>query len=175
MLFTNLPQKEKIKLFATPKPSPVNENFNRYDTLIAEACEQYQVDDDLVKLVIYCESGFNPNAISSRGAIGLMQLMPETAERLNVKNPRDPRENIFGGVKFLRYLLNLFNGELELALAAYHAGPGLVLSRRMVPAIPETRRYVDFIMGRYAPQDRKNRIYSYLTPDGAIFLTNIPR
>ncbi len=173
ILFTNIPKKENLNIFKPP--SPVLENLSRYDSIIDEACDQYQVDAELIRIIILAESGFNPNARSPRGAIGLMQLMPETARLLNIKNPYNPRQNIFGGVKFFRYLLNLFNGELELALAAYHAGPKIVMAKKAVPAIPETRQYVDFITGRYAPQDRRNRIYSYVTPDGGIFLTNIPR
>lgn len=173
IILTNLPKKEAIRVFQPPQP--VRENISRFDSIIDEAAELYQVDDELIKLVILCESGFNPKAKSPRGAMGLMQLMPETAKLLKVKDPWNPRDNIFGGVKFLRYLLNLFSGEIELALAAYHAGPKLVLARRAVPAIPETRQYVDFITGRYAPQERRNRIYSFVRPDGSIFMTNIPR
>lgn len=172
VLLTNVPRKENLNPFKPPVP--VRENEIRFDSIISEACDKYQVDDELIKLIIRCESGFNPNATSPRGAMGLMQLMPETARHLDVKNAYNPRQNIFGGVRFFRYLLNLFTGDLELALAAYHAGPKTVLSHRCVPAIPETRSYVDFITARYAPGLR-NRIYSYLTEDGTMFFTNIPR
>ena len=173
VLLTNLPRKEKLVIFKPP--AQIKENVCRFDSIISEAADQYRIDTELIKLIIQCESGFNPHARSPRGAIGLMQLMPETAKHLGVKNSFDPKENIFGGVKFLRYLLNLFNGDLELALAAYHAGPKIVLTLRRVPAIPETRSYVDFITARYAPQDRRTRIYTYLTEDGTMFFTNLPR
>jgi hypothetical protein len=97
------------------------------------------------------ESGFNPLAISVKGAQGLMQLMPATAQDLRVTNPFHPRENILGGVKYLRYLLNLFSGDLALALAAYNAGENAVLRYQCVPPYPETMAYVQKVLGLYDP------------------------
>ena len=146
-----------------------------YDHIIKHYCQVYDVDDQLVKLVIQKESEFNPRAVSSSGAIGLMQLMPETARSLGVKDPYNPRENIKGGVKYLSYLFDVFEGDLELALAAYHAGPGLVRRLNRVPEIPATLDYVDHIISRYGRGRKKNPVYFSLTEDGTPFFTNLPR
>lgn len=154
--------------------APVQEPFvcNEYDHIIAYYCDQYAVDPDLVKVVIQKESEFNPNAVSRSGAIGLMQLMPKTAEILGVHDPYDPWENIEGGVKFLRYLLDTFDGDVEFALAAYHAGPGAVQRAQGVPPIPETVEYVDYIMSRYSSGSRNNPVRLSLTEDGTPLITN---
>jgi soluble lytic murein transglycosylase-like protein len=128
-----------------------------------------------VRLVIEKESEFNPRAVSRSGAIGLMQLMPETAEILGVKNPYNPRENIRGGVKYLRDLFNIFDNDLELTLAAYHAGPGIVRRLNRIPAIPATIEYVDYILSRYGAARKKNPIYFLLTEEGTPLLTNRPK
>jgi hypothetical protein len=146
-----------------------------YDHIIKHYCQLYDVDDELVKLVIQKESEFNPHAVSCSGAVGLMQLMPETARSLGVKDPYNPRENIKGGVKYLSYLFDVFEGDLELALAAYHAGPGLVRRLNRVPEIPATLDYVDHIISRYGRGRKKNPVYFSLTEDGTPFFTNLPR
>jgi soluble lytic murein transglycosylase-like protein len=153
---------------------PVHEPFvcNEYDDIIGYYCDQYAVDPELVKILIQKESEFNPNAVSRSGAIGLMQLMPKTAEILGVKDPYDPWENIEGGVKFLRYLLDTFDGDVEFAIAAYHAGPGAVQRAQGVPPIPETVEYVDFIMTRYTGSARDNPVRLSLTEDGTPLITN---
>ncbi len=102
-------------------------NFEQYEPLIWKAAKKYRVDYALVKAVIKAESNFNPSAVSRKGAKGLMQLMPGTAGVLGVTNSFRPEENIHGGVRYLRYLLDLFNGDLNLALAAYNAGENAVL------------------------------------------------
>ena len=111
--------------------------MNRYIQL---AARYHQVDPLLVKAVIKAESNFDPNALSPKGAQGLMQLMPGTARDLEVDDPFDPFQNINGGTKYLRYLLDNFNGNVELSLAAYNAGPGRVAPLGAIPDIPETRR-----------------------------------
>ena len=112
------------------------------ETLIQEASRSHNVPPSLVKAVIRVESNFNPSATSPKGAQGLMQLMPGTADDLLVANPYDPRENISGGVRYLRMLLDRFNNRLHLALAAYNAGPQRVSQRYEVPPIPETQGFV---------------------------------
>jgi soluble lytic murein transglycosylase-like protein len=146
-----------------------------YNHIIRYYCQIYGIDAELVKLVIEKESNFNPNAVSTSGAIGLMQLMPETAEQLGVSDIYDPWQNIKGGVKFLRQLFDMFGGDLELVLAAYHAGPGLVKSLNRVPAIPATIDYVDYIIARYGPARKKIPIYFSLSEDGTPFFTNLPK
>jgi hypothetical protein len=100
----------------------------------------------LIKSVIRVESGFNPNAISQKGAQGLMQLMPETAARMGVRNPLDPSENVDGGARYLRELLGLFSNDVVKALAAYNAGPKRVEQFHGVPPYPETVKYVNKVI-----------------------------
>ena len=116
--------------------------FVRYDEWIREAATLYQIPEQLVRAVIKVESDYDPRAVSVSGARGLMQLMPDTADRLMVKDIADPRENIFGGVRFLRVLANSFNGDLELTVAAYNAGPGAVVQYGGIPPYAQTRDYV---------------------------------
>jgi soluble lytic murein transglycosylase-like protein len=116
--------------------------FSRYDEHIRQASALYQIPEQLVRAVIKVESDYDPRAVSVSGARGLMQLMPDTADRLQVRNIDDPRENIFGGVRFLRILANSFNGDLELTVAAYNAGEGEVMRSGGIPQIAETRDYV---------------------------------
>jgi soluble lytic murein transglycosylase-like protein len=117
--------------------------------LISELSRKYQVDFALIKAIIRAESGFNPFAVSRKGAKGLMQLMPETASRLNVSNIFNPRENIDGGVRHVKYLLSLFNEDLRLSLAAYNAGENLVADLRSIPPYRETVDYVRRVLSFY--------------------------
>jgi hypothetical protein len=116
---------------------------------VEEKAKQHNIDPNLVKAVIRVESNWNPGAVSRKGALGLMQLMPSTAALLGVANPFDPLENIDGGVRYLKHLIGRFNGDLILALAAYNAGPKIVEKRGMVPSIPETVAYVKRVMEYY--------------------------
>ncbi|WP_249755911.1 lytic transglycosylase domain-containing protein [Microvenator marinus] len=120
---------------------PVRERQSAYDDIIREAAEAYNVPFGFVKAVIRIESNFNPNAISHAGAMGLMQLMPRTAEAMNVRDPFDPRQNIFGGAKFLRILTDRYHGDINLILAAYNAGDAAVARYSGIP-YPQTRGYV---------------------------------
>ncbi len=119
-----------------------------FDAHIKEAANRYAVSEDLIAAVIEAESQFNARAVSRRGAQGLMQLMPATAATLGVRDPFDPRDNIDGGVRHLRSLMDRFNHDLPLALAAYNAGEQAVLQNRGVPPFRETRDYVSRIMRR---------------------------
>ena len=114
--------------------------------IIKEAASRYGVSEDLIAAVIEAESQFNPRAVSSRGAQGLMQLMPATAVTLGVENPFSPRENIHGGVRHLRSLMDRFDNNVPLALAAYNAGHVAVLQYGGIPPYPQTRAYVSRIL-----------------------------
>jgi soluble lytic murein transglycosylase-like protein len=114
----------------------------RYDEIIERYAEKYRVDATLVRAVIQVESNFNARCVSSKGARGLMQLMPGTAKRYGVKQVHDPEENIQGGVRYLSYLLGLFNDDLTRALAAYNAGEGAVQRYGGIPPYEETSTYV---------------------------------
>jgi soluble lytic murein transglycosylase-like protein len=123
--------------------------YTRYDAWIVEAAGLYQVPEALVRAIIRCESDYDPRAVSSAGARGLMQLMPDTAARLKVRDILDPRDNIFGGVQLLRELANEFNGDLVLTVAAYNAGDGAVLRFAGVPPYQQTREYVTAVTTYY--------------------------
>ena len=115
------------------------------DAIFEEAAARYDVSVDLLKAVAKAESGFNPNAVSKAGAIGVMQLMPATARSLGVADPYDARQNIMGGAKYLKENLDRFNGDVSLALAAYNAGPNAVQKYGGVPPYSETQNYVKVV------------------------------
>jgi soluble lytic murein transglycosylase-like protein len=160
--FTNCPRDAKFKLYIKESKQDVGEvvpsdssisfftkDASHYDPLISEFSKKYEVDFALIKAIIRAESGFNPLAISRKGAKGLMQLMPGTALRMNVSNIFNPRENIEGGVRYFKYLLSLFNNDLRLSLAAYNAGENLVLGMRTIPPYRETVDYVRRVLYFY--------------------------
>lgn len=132
-----------------------------YDASINEHSLRMGVSADLVRAVIQVESAFNPKAVSTKGAMGLMQLMPATARELGVVNPFEPHENIRGGVAYLKQLLNRYDQKVELALAAYNAGMGNVEKYGDVPPFKETRNYVNKITGA-APAVPPNAIYKWM-------------
>lgn len=129
------------------KAAPVNPP--RLDDVINTISDRHHIDPDLISSVIHAESGFNPRAVSRKGALGLMQLMPHTASQLGVTNPFDPGANVEGGTRYLRELLELYNFDLIKALAAYNAGPQRVQQYRGVPPYFETRAYVARVVRDY--------------------------
>ena len=120
-----------------------------YEPLIASASRNYAIDPDVIRAMIRAESNFNELAVSPKGALGLMQLMPATARELGVADVFDPAQNIHGGVRYLSQLLGTLDGDLSLALAAYNAGPARVFGKNRIPPIPETRTYVERVLKYY--------------------------
>lgn len=153
--FTNVPTSSKssnYKVYIKEIPNrPLESNItDLYDHVISEASHTHGVSFSLLKALIKAESNFNPRAVSSAGARGLMQLMPENIKTLKIKNPFDPRENIMGGTQYLKQLIDRFNGKLPLALAAYNAGPGIVDKYQQVPPFKETENFVKQVMKYYS-------------------------
>jgi soluble lytic murein transglycosylase len=151
--FTNVPSDPSYKynLFireiSKREPAAFSRySSNVYDEMISEASQKHGISFSLVKAVIKVESDFNPKAVSSAGALGLMQIMPENAKAFGMRDPFDPRENILTGTRYFRELLERFNGKLQLALAAYNAGPNLVGRYNRIPPIKETEDYVERVM-----------------------------
>jgi soluble lytic murein transglycosylase-like protein len=129
---------------------PTAELIRQYSSIIETAAKTHGVETALVHAVITAESGYNPRAVSRAGAQGIMQLMPGTARRFGVENSFDPSQNIHGGVKYLRELLTMFNGNRELALAAYNAGENAVIrAGNRIPPYAETMHYVPKVLGFY--------------------------
>lgn len=124
-------------------------DVNRYDATLRRAAEHYRLPMAFLKAVAKVESNFNPRAVSSANAKGLMQIIDSTARLLNVQDPFDPEQSIFGGARYLRTLANLFDGDLALTAAAYNAGPERVKRAGGVPKIPETMRYVERVLEMY--------------------------
>jgi len=166
--FSNLPDDKRYKLIrreagSAPAPvaapavaaaanvyMPAEESIRRFSPIVDTASRLHGVDAALIHAVISAESGYNPSALSKAGAMGLMQLMPQTAKRYGVTNIMDPVQNITGGVRYLRDLLSMFNGNLELAIAAYNAGENAVIKYgNKIPPYAETVQYVPKVLGFY--------------------------
>jgi soluble lytic murein transglycosylase-like protein len=156
--FTDIPNDHRFKVFMRDfkKDRKLRTSFRlsdcgrdpkEFDPIINSCALEFGVDKSLVKAVIYAESGYNPNAVSRKGAAGLMQLMPQTARDLKVANSFDPADNIRGGVRYLKFLLDTFKGDVAMALAAYNAGLAKVARYGGIPPYEETRNYVAKVMG----------------------------
>lgn len=152
----NLPTQTFTPAFSnvtfTPTASSFYNNPNkaRFNSLISRAAARHQVDEKLLHAVIQTESAYRPDAISSAGAVGLMQLMPATASRFGVMNSNNPEQNVDGGTRYLRHLLDMFPNNLDLAIAAYNAGENSVLRHNnSIPPYPETQNYVKQVLAIY--------------------------
>jgi soluble lytic murein transglycosylase-like protein len=170
----------------TPAPSSSNSKSDSYNSIIEKYAGDYHLDASLIKSIIATESGFNPKAVSPKGARGLMQLMPATAEQLGVSNSFDPEQNIEGGVKYLRSLMNSFNDDIALSLAAYNAGESRVQRLGKIPPIKETQNYVQSVTKLYEkskseakPQPvqeevKQPSLFRFIDESGVLQVTNIP-
>jgi hypothetical protein len=174
--FTNVPTDRHFQPLLVTRPPALN--YSRLKGTIYKTGRQYSVDPHLIRAVIKVESDFDPWAVSSAGAQGLMQLMPGTASALSVVNPFDPEENIDGGTRYLRYLLTLFQGNTKLAVAAYHAGETMIQRHGGIPPVPQTQEYVKKVMKTYQSykdvEQTNEMIYRVVTPEGQIIYTNRP-
>lgn len=184
--FTNTPRGsnyEKIISEGTGKvehktTNNITTGSPNYEEIILEKSRKYNLDPSLIRAVITAESNWQPRAVSSKGAMGLMQLIPSTARDMDVMNPFDPEENIEGGTRYLRYLLDMFDGDLNLALAAYNAGPETVRKFSGIPPITETRDYVKRVLSMYKGKTgvitQNPSIYKVVLEDGSVLFTNTP-
>jgi soluble lytic murein transglycosylase len=148
MHFTNAPTSSDYRIYIKERPRRQGNRVdtNRFDRYIGEAAGLHGVDFQLIKAVIRAESAFDPKAVSRKGALGLMQIMPQNLKAFQVHDPFDPWQNIMGGSRYLKQLIQRFDGQLPLALAAYNAGPRAVDTHRGIPPIPETEEYVKRVM-----------------------------
>ena len=151
--FTNVPTSSdtdyRVYIRERSKKTSGAYSSERYDRYITRASQQHGVSFPLLKAIIKAESDFNPRAVSKKGALGLMQIMPKNLKSLQIADPFDPLENIMGGARYFKKLLKRFNGELSLSIAAYNAGPSAVDVYKTIPPFKETRDYVEKVMKFY--------------------------
>ncbi len=148
--FTNdIPNSHDYKVFIKERKKRKVSSTKRYDTFIREASQKHGVSFAILKAIMKVESDFNPTAVSKKGAMGLMQIMPENFKALKLKNPFNPRQNIMAGAWYFKQLLNRFDGKLHLALAAYNAGPDNVSRSQTIPPIRETELFVKKVIRYY--------------------------
>lgn len=176
------PRTTQASFAASPEMSAAEQaNREKIEDMIREVSDRYRVDPALVRAVIQTESNWNSSAISRKGALGLMQLVPGTAQQMGVSNAFDPKQNLDGGVRYLHTLLERYNGDLDKALAAYNAGPAAVDRAGGIPAYRETRNYVQKVTDSYyrPGSDRIPRafggqhpIYRAVAADGRVVFTN---
>ena len=143
--FTNAPTSSQYTLYIKERPKPAAAT-KKYDGIIQEASETFDLSFYLLKAIIKVESDFDSRAVSKKGALGLMQIMPQNLEAFNIREPYDPKQNIMAGARYFKSLIERFQGKLPLALAAYNAGPTIVDRYRNVPPIEETQTYVKRVM-----------------------------
>lgn len=181
--FTNTPTDPRYRREGLVKGSaarwvaaPVVVDVSPYTLEIRQAADRYGIPDRLIESIIRVESGFNPRAVSRKGARGLMQLMPETASLLGVRDSFNPRENIDGGVRHLRGLMERFGNDLPLVLAAYNAGEQVVLAYRGIPPYRETRDYVTRVLALVGgiPAATPQSTFVTVESNGTLVYTNIP-
>ncbi len=153
--FTNIKTDSRYVLFI-PSRKNLKKYLHDYQGIIEQASAQFGIEAQFIKAIIKAESNFNHKAVSPKGAQGLMQLMPGTAGDMDVRDPFDPEDNIFGGVRYLSLLLKRFNNNKVLALAAYNAGPETVETYKGVPPFPETQAFVRRVMDFYRTSQAKN-------------------
>ena len=155
--FTDKPKSTRYKLIIRSKRKSKTlrsmlANQKKFAPIIQAAAKKHELDPELLNAVIRVESAFNPNAVSKKGAVGLMQLMPKTAERYGVEDRRNPTENIDGGANYLSMLMGMFKSDVRLAVAAYNAGENAVIKYGyQIPPYRETQDYVARVMGLYSP------------------------
>ena len=155
--YTDKPAHKKYKLITRtrPKSYPIayqhlKKNKKKYTPIIEAAAVKHEIDPKLVHAVIYAESAYDAKAISSAGAVGLMQLMPATARQYGAEDRKDPKQNVFAGTRYLKYLLGLFNNDLALSVAAYNAGENAVKKyHNQIPPYSETQKYVKKVLKLY--------------------------
>ena len=147
--FTNIKTDRRYTIFISNTRKTPAEYIREFSGIIKQASKRFGIDAHFIKAIIKAESGFDHKAISSKGAQGLMQLMPGTADDMAVEDPFDPEENIFGGTRYFSLLLKRFKNDKILALAAYNAGPEAVESHTGVPPFPETKAFVERVMDYY--------------------------
>ena len=157
--FSNIKSDPRYKIYIRTYDGskPVNQYIKDYDDIIHKASKRYGVDVSLIKAVIKAESDFDQHAVSSKGAQGLMQLMPGTADAMDVDDPFDAKDNIHGGTRYLSLMLGRFKNDMRLALAAYNAGPERVAEFRGVPPYQETRTFIDRVLNYYRQFDSSSK------------------
>ncbi len=143
--FTNAPTSSQYTLYIKERPKPATAT-KKYDGIIQEASNMFGLSFSLLKAMIKVESNFDSRAVSKKGALGLMQIMPQNLQAFNIREPYDPKDNIMGGARYFKSLIERFEGKLPLALAAYNAGPTIVDKYRDIPPIKETQDYVKKVM-----------------------------
>jgi len=153
--FTNIKSDKRYRIFIKSPQKNSVKFIAEYNDIIRQASKRFEIDPHFIRAIIKAESGFDHKATSSKGAQGLMQLMPGTANDMAVEDPFDPEENIFGGARYFSLLLKRFKNDKILALAAYNAGPEAVESYKGVPPFPETKAFVKRVMDYYETYNSK--------------------
>ncbi|MCP4680265.1 MAG: lytic transglycosylase domain-containing protein [Deltaproteobacteria bacterium] len=156
-VYLKTPPKRKARPGVVPIPARNTDpaRYSKFDGSIKEASRTFSVPEPFIRAVIRVESDYDPRVVSYAGAQGLMQLMPATAKRMNVKNSFDPHDNIMGGTRYLRYLANMFGGDMVLTIAGYHAGEGAIMKYNGVPPYSSTHGYIRKVLKFYHRYKKK--------------------